>query len=46
VLGSGYEGEYGVFELYIPGERPRDAKVIARAKVHRVTGKVNVEVFV
>lgn len=35
----------GVFELYIPAERPQDAKVISCAKVSRLTGEVKVEVF-
>lgn len=35
----------GVFELYLPGVRPADAKVISRATVDRVTGRVAVEVF-
>jgi hypothetical protein len=38
------EGE-GVFEIYIPSERPLDAKVISRIRVDRKTGAVNVEVF-
>lgn len=36
----------GVFEIYIPSERPLDAKVISRTRVNRRTGEViSVEVF-
>lgn len=35
----------GVFEIYIPAERPLEAKVISRARVDRNTGSVTVEVF-
>lgn len=35
----------GVFEIYIPSERPLDAKVISCARVDRRTGEVSVEVF-
>jgi len=35
----------GVFEIYMPSERPLDAKVISRARVDRRTGAVSVEVF-
>lgn len=36
----------GVFEIYVPSERPLDAKVISRARVNRRTGEViSVEVF-
>jgi hypothetical protein len=34
-----------VFELYVPSDRPQDAKVISRAKVNRLTGEVKVDVF-
>ena len=44
-LGKQLTDEEGIFELYVPGERPQDAKVISRAVVDRVTGKVAVEVF-
>jgi hypothetical protein len=45
-LGSGIEGDEGVFELYLPATRPQDAKVISRAIVSRHTGAVHVEVFI
>ncbi|MFC5743197.1 hypothetical protein [Dyella tabacisoli] len=35
----------GVFEIYIPSDRPLDATVISRALVDRATGEVSVEVF-
>jgi len=44
-LGSAITDADGVFELYIAGERPQDAKVISKAVVDRVTGDVKVEVF-
>lgn len=45
-LGSGIEGNEGIFELYVAAERPQDAKVISRATVNRETGEVRVEVFI
>ncbi len=45
VLGSSLEGEYCVFELYEPGERPEQGKVISRAKVCRQSGQCEVELF-
>jgi hypothetical protein len=35
----------GVFELYIPSDRPQNATVISCAKVSRLTGEVKVDVF-
>jgi hypothetical protein len=45
VLGKRVSNNKGVFELFIPGQRPVDAKVISRATVARESGSVNVEVF-
>jgi hypothetical protein len=45
VLGKILTDEVGIFELYVPGDRPQDARVISRATVSRTTGEVNVEVF-
>jgi hypothetical protein len=45
-LGSGYEDAYGVFELYVPGPKPQDAKLVSRTKVHRDTGEATVEVLI
>ncbi len=44
-LGSGIEGEEGIFELYLAAERPQDARVICCATVDRRTGEVKVEVL-
>jgi hypothetical protein len=44
-LGKAITDTEGVFELYIPADRPQDAKVISCAKVNRLTGDVKVEVF-
>lgn len=44
-LGSELSDDLGVFELYIAGERPADARVISRANVDRRTGQVAVQVF-
>jgi len=35
----------GVFELYVPSDRPQGAKVLSCAKVNRLTGEVKVDVF-
>jgi hypothetical protein len=43
-LGARLEGDERVFELYIAGERPQDAIVIATATVHRKTLNVQVTV--
>ena len=45
VLGTFFEAEETVFELYVPGERPEDAKVITRARINKVSGEGEVEVF-
>jgi hypothetical protein len=45
VLGKMLTDEAGIFELYVPADRPQDARVISRATVNRTTGEVNVEVF-
>lgn len=44
-LGTRVTDEEGIFELYIAGERPLDAKVITCARVDRRTGEVSVEVY-
>ena len=44
-LGKVLTDEAGIFELYVPADRPQDAKVISRATVNRTTGEVSVEVF-
>ena len=45
-LGSGYEGDYGIFELYVPAPVPHQGKKVSTARVHRETGQVTVETFV
>jgi hypothetical protein len=44
-LGVFFEGDVRVFELYVPGEQPKDAKVISRARIDCRTGEGSVEVF-
>lgn len=44
-LGVEFEGEDRIFELYIPGERPKDAIVISSARINSFTGEGTVEVF-
>ena len=44
VLGTLFDGDWRVFELYVPGEHPRDAIVIASTKVHRHTREVVVTI--
>jgi len=44
-LGKVETDSEGVFEIYIPAERPLDAKVISCARVNRRTGEVDVEVY-
>lgn len=44
-LGKVVTDTEGIFELYIPSDRPQDAKAISCAKVSRMTGEVRVEVF-
>lgn len=44
-LGAVMNETEGLFELYIAGDAPQDAKMISCAKVQRSTGQVSVEVF-
>ncbi|MFT3799753.1 MAG: hypothetical protein QM766_00905 [Burkholderiaceae bacterium] len=44
VLGCLFDGDYRVFELYIPGERPKDAIVISSARIHRKSKEIEVTV--
>ncbi len=44
-LGRELTAGAGVFELYVPADRPQDAKVIGRTTVNRSSGEVTVEVF-
>lgn len=44
-LGVFFEGDVRVFELYVPGEQPKDAKIISRARIDARTGEGSVEVI-
>jgi hypothetical protein len=44
VVAEGPETEISYYELYVPGDTPRDAKFIAKATVDS-DGATNVEVF-
>ena len=44
-LGSGFEGDFGIFELYLAGKCPEDAVVLTETLVNRLTGEVSVKVF-
>ena len=43
-LGTLFDGDDRVFELYVPGERPADAVVISSARVNRKTKHVEVTI--
>jgi len=47
VLGTLFDGDTRIFELYIPGERPSDAVVISRVRVNSLSGEIEgaVEIF-
>ena len=45
ILGKVLTDTEGIFELYVPAERPQDATVISRVTIDRVTEEVRVEVF-
>jgi|EndMetStandDraft_4_1072995.scaffolds.fasta_scaffold1179149_1 hypothetical protein len=44
VLGTLFDGEDRIFELYVPGERPADALVFTSARINRHTRTVDVKV--
>lgn len=44
VLTTLFEGDDRVFLLYVPGERRKDARVIARTTVNAITGVASVDV--
>lgn len=45
-LGTRFDGDDRIFELYIPGELPQDAVILTRVRVNAITGEVGpVEVF-
>jgi hypothetical protein len=43
-LGVFFDGYHRVFELYVPGNHPKDAKIISRARIDARTGEGSVEV--
>jgi hypothetical protein len=43
-LGTFFDGDDRIFELYVPRERPADAVVLTSARVNRVTREVAVKV--
>lgn len=43
-LGTFFDGDYRVFELYVAADRPADATVISSARVHRKTKAVEVTI--
>lgn len=45
VLGTFFDGSMRIFELYVPGPRPSDAKVVVRVTLDGNTGKGEVEVL-
>jgi hypothetical protein len=45
MLGSSIDGDYWVFEFYLPAERPQDGQIISRARVSRDSGECRVDVF-
>ena len=45
VLGERFDGDDVVFELYVPGETPADARILTIARLNAVTGEGTVEVY-
>ena len=45
VLGTFFDKDDRIFELYIPGDRPEDARVISRVRISTITGEGSIEVF-
>ncbi|WP_141134352.1 hypothetical protein [Jannaschia aquimarina] len=45
VLGTTFERDTIVFELYIPADRPENGRVVSEARVSKETGEVSVLVF-
>jgi len=45
VLGTTFDKEHTIFELYIPGSKPEDAQLVVSTKVNVYTGKTDVQVF-
>lgn len=45
VLGTFFDEDDRIFELYIPGDRPEDAQVISRVRVNIFSGQATIEIF-
>jgi hypothetical protein len=45
VSGEGIEGDWKVFDLYVPGERYEDAYIICTSKVNIYTGEALIDIF-
>lgn len=45
VLGTQWDGEDCIFELYLPGERPADAKVFARTRLNSRSGRGQTQIL-
>ncbi len=39
VLGEFMEGDFRIFQLYVPGLRPEDGQVVSRVAINTVTGE-------
>ncbi|MDR4467887.1 MAG: hypothetical protein MRJ68_06240 [Nitrospira sp.] len=45
ILGTIFDGDFRVFQLYVPGDKPEDAQVISRVRVNAFTGDASIDVF-
>ena len=46
VIGVLFEGDTRIFEMYVPGDTPEDAIILARVPINALTGQAgSVEVF-
>jgi hypothetical protein len=45
VLGEGMEGDWKVFDLYVPGETYEDANIICTSKINVYTGEALISIF-
>lgn len=44
VLGTLFDGDDRIFQLYIPGDRPEEAQVISSVRINAYTGQADIEV--
>jgi len=44
-LGVQFDEDFRIFELYVPGEKPSDARVISQARLNVYSGEGSVEVL-